>query len=206
MKKSVLFLLALSGCVRLNYVDIPAPENSYKFRYVGENALVECVDEKLADRMCEKDGITPANGIWAQEISGKKYGVNYTFFSSGLKIASELYDENAGAGIKGYVEVDGNSYTYCRNGNLCNISCKVFNDKFIYITGDALSIWVKAKGADALKCAFIEGYLEGYYGKDKAIKLISKNSMVADVSWDFIRQLDKTKGNPDKKIIFKDKE
>ena len=58
MKKSVLFLLALSGCVRLNYVDIPAPENSYKFRYVGENALVKCVDEKLAGRMCEKDGIT----------------------------------------------------------------------------------------------------------------------------------------------------
>ena len=75
MKKSVLFLLALSGCVRLNYVDIPAQENSYKFRYVGENALVECVDEKLADHMCEKDGITPANGIWAQEISGKKYAV-----------------------------------------------------------------------------------------------------------------------------------
>ena len=89
MKKSVLFLLALSGCVRLNYVDIPAQENSYKFRYVGENALVECVDEKLADRMCEKDGITPANGIWAQEISGKKYN---TFLLFVLQNNSIIYN------------------------------------------------------------------------------------------------------------------
>ena len=66
MKKSVLFLIALSGCVRLNYVDIPA-DPLYKFRYVGEDAVVECVDEKLAGRMCEKDGKTLANGTSLQD-------------------------------------------------------------------------------------------------------------------------------------------
>ena len=66
MKKSIFFLLALSGCVRLNYVDIPA-DPSYKFRYVGEDAVVECVDGKLADSMCEKDGKTLANGTSLQD-------------------------------------------------------------------------------------------------------------------------------------------
>ena len=61
MRKSALLLLALAGCVRLNYVDIPA-ENTYKFKYVGEDSLVKCTDEKLAGRMCEKDGKTLANG------------------------------------------------------------------------------------------------------------------------------------------------
>lgn len=199
MKKSLLVLLALAGCVRLNYVDIPA-EN--KFRYIGNKALIDC--KKEAGIMCEKDGITPANGIWIQNVSDKKDGVDYRFYSAGREIAYELYDENAGAGIKGLVNVDYNSYTYCRDGNLCNISCNnVFDGKMFYITGEALSIWVKAKGSDALKCPFIEGYISGYYGEKKAKKLISQNPQISDISWDFIRELDKS-GNPKKKIIFKD--
>lgn len=199
MKKSIFFLLALSGCVRLNYVDIPSDAG---FRYVGKKAVIECKKEKGI--MCEKDGITPANGIWMKKISGGKD--SYTFFEAGRKVASELYDENAGAGMKGFVEVGENAYTYCRDGNLCNISCKVFDGKPLNITGEALSIWVKAKGADALKCSFIEGYIAGFYGEKKAKYLVSKNPQIADISWDFIRELEKFNGNPNKKIIFKDKE
>ena len=66
MKKSILLLFALTGCVRLNYVDIPA-ENTYKFRYVGEDVIERCVDENLAGRVCEKDGKTLANGTYLQD-------------------------------------------------------------------------------------------------------------------------------------------
>ncbi|MBR1544405.1 MAG: hypothetical protein IJ638_00470 [Alphaproteobacteria bacterium] len=198
MKKSILLLLALAGCVRLNYIDIPA-ENTYKFRYVGEDALEPCIKEE--NLMCEKDGITPANGIWVNEINNGKDGIHYRVYNLGREIADELYDENVGAGITGLVNVDGNFYTYCIDGKLCNITCNnAFGNKMFYITGEALNIWLKAKGTDALNCKFIEGYLAGYYGKEEAKKLISKNQKIADTSWDFIRYLKKEQeGNPEKK-------
>ena len=184
MKKSALLLLALCGCVRLSYVDIPAP---YKFRY-GEDDIVPCVKKVDEDLMCEKDGVTPANGILPS--GNEAEGFYYRFFVNGKEIANQLYDENAGAGIKSWVASGEVMYTYCLDGKLCNISCNnVFDGERLYITGKALPIWVKAMGSDALKCSFIEDYLNKYYGKEKAKELASKNGRIADTTWSFIEEL-----------------
>ncbi len=91
MKKSALLLVALAGCVRLNYVDIPA-ENTYKFRYVGEDALVECTNKKLAGRKCELDGKTLANGSQIIDIVEDTFTLNV--FIDGNIVYSETYISN----------------------------------------------------------------------------------------------------------------
>ena len=128
MKKLTLLtiLLGLAACNN-NKIN-------YHFRYEGENALIPCADTKYINFMCEKDGITLANGIWAKKIAENE--IVYNFYSQGIVTASDSYVTTGD--VRSVVSTPNAAYVYCtKDDKICNIACKNSNPKEydINITG-----------------------------------------------------------------------
>ncbi len=186
MKKSVLFLLALSGCVRLNYVDIPA-DPSYKFRYVGADAVVECVDKKLAGRMCEKDGKTLANG---SHIYFYFDVLRLSVYFDGKTVIDEInYGDDFDNYEQFWISNQKNSYHISYNNTL---------DK----ERDILTTKTKLVGASCGGKRY--GWKDKYSKYEEKELEDFKRLTDGTNSCDFLKEEDIKQGNPEKKIIFKD--
>lgn len=130
MKKLTLLtiLLGLTACNK---------KTEYHFRYEGESALIPCSDQKYINFMCEKDGITLANGIWAKKITENE--TVYNFYSQGMLTASDSYVTTGD--VRSVVSTTNATYVYCSKDNkICNIACKSTNPKKydVNITGKDL--------------------------------------------------------------------
>ena len=131
MKKLTILtiLLGLSACNN--------NKTEYHFRYEGKDALVPCSDQKYMNFMCEKDGITLANGIWANKITDTE--IVYSFYSQGMLTTSDSYISTGD--VRSVVSTQNATYVYCSKDNkICNIACKHTDPKKydINITGKDL--------------------------------------------------------------------
>ncbi len=193
MKKSVLFLLALSGCVRLNYVDIPA-DPSYKFRYVGEDAVVKCVDEKFAGRMCEKDGKTFANGSHVYEFGGK---LAFFFYVDGKIVADEVnFINDVGGNGSEIIWLGGDNKHYHISYNF-----PVRNENEDIIATKSKVTRAKCGNGNAYGWAMGKNFEQ----EDKELQEFERLTGGTN-SCDFLKEENIKQGNPEKKIIFKDAE
>lgn len=114
MKKLTLLtiLLGLTACNN--------NKTNYHFRYEGKDALIPCNDSKYMNLMCEKDGITLANGIWANKIAENE--IVYNFYSQGILAVSDSYIEKSD--VRSITTTLNGTYVYCKDNKVCNIACK----------------------------------------------------------------------------------
>lgn len=114
--KKLTVLTMLLGLVSCNN-----NKTEYHFRYEGEMALIPCSDTKYINFMCEKDGITLANGIWAKKIADNE--IVYNFYSQGILTVSDSYVTTGD--VRSVVSTENATYVYCTKDNkICNVACK----------------------------------------------------------------------------------